>query len=224
MQLYLIRHAESENNAKPPYQRVEDPHLTAIGRLQAKHLGEWFQTLPIDTLITSPVRRALQTTRSINAAKGQHTQVWADCFEEGGIYPGYGPAATKGGPGLSRADVLSNVGEATSLQLDESIGDDGWYGRDRETADEAVVRAAAVVERLIDTFANTGQSVAAIIHADFKRKLLAQMLNGRISTDALGPLLNTGITKVGFDGKQWQLEWFNSVSHLPSRLITSVET
>ena len=28
MQLYLIRHAESENNAKPVYERVEDPAMS----------------------------------------------------------------------------------------------------------------------------------------------------------------------------------------------------
>ena len=85
MKLYLIRHAESENNAKPIYQRIEDPPITAVGRLQAERLAGWVETLKIDTLITSPVLRALQTTRRITDATGQHVNVWADVFEEGGV-------------------------------------------------------------------------------------------------------------------------------------------
>ena len=36
MQLYLIRHAESENNARPEHDRVEDPSITTLGRRQAE--------------------------------------------------------------------------------------------------------------------------------------------------------------------------------------------
>jgi 2,3-bisphosphoglycerate-dependent phosphoglycerate mutase len=52
MQLYLIRHAESTNNAKPPRQRVEDPPITELGESQATHLAKWTSTTEIDTLIT----------------------------------------------------------------------------------------------------------------------------------------------------------------------------
>ncbi len=110
MQLYLIRHAESENNAKPACERVEDPAITAVGRLQASHLANWLKTMKFDELITSPVLRALQTTRYISDATGHHVRVWADVFEEGGIYPGYGPQATAGATGLKRSDVIRHVG------------------------------------------------------------------------------------------------------------------
>ena len=224
MQLYLIRHAESENNAKPLHRRVEDPSLTAVGRLQAKHLGDWVKTAKIDTLICSPVRRALQTTRFIADAKEQHVHVWADCFEEGGIYPGYGPDAMEGGTGLSRAQVIAHVGDETNTTLDETITDSGWYGRDRETPDEAIARATTVIQRFLTTFGTTDRSVAAVIHADFKRKLLDQMLNGSVDASRLGSLRNAGITKVNYIGGRWELDWFNSVSHLPAKLITGIET
>lgn len=224
MQLYLIRHAESENNAKPIHRRVEDPALTAVGRLQAKHLGDWSKTLHIDVLVSSPVRRALQTTRFVADAKRRHVHVWADCFEEGGIYSGFGPDAITGGPGLSRQEVISHIGNESMATLDATITDNGWYGRNRETPEEAVARATSVITRLATAFATTNQAVAAVIHADFKRKLLVQMLDGSVDANRLGPLRNTGITKVNFDGDRWTLDWFNSVSHLPARLITGIET
>ena len=158
MQLYLIRHAESENNARPPEHREEDPPITDLGRTQAEYLAKWTGTISIDTLITSPVRRALQTTRYVREETDQHVHVWADVFEEGGIYRGYGPEATHGGLGLSRSEVIRHLADDPRLcTLDASILDSGWWGgRDRETPEEASVRANAVTERLERTFGASG--------------------------------------------------------------------
>ncbi|MGI9473562.1 MAG: histidine phosphatase family protein, partial [Rubripirellula sp.] len=200
MQLFLIRHAESENNAKPIYRRVEDPPLTAVGRLQAEHLGDWVQTLKFDVLITSPVLRALQTTRRIFDRTGQHVQVWDNVFEEGGIYRGHGPDATEGGPGLSREKVIEHVtGAAGDCTLDPSIGDRGWWGRHRESSEEAVARATEVVGRLAATFGREKRIVVAVIHADFKRKMLNELVGDELDPRLFGALRNTGITKLDLE-------------------------
>ena len=153
--------------------------------------------------------------------------MWADCFEEGGIYSGHGPEAITGGPGLSRAEVLCHIGQESNASpnasLDDSIGDQGWYGRNRESPEEAILRAGMVIGRLKETFGASGEAITIVTHADFKRKLLTQMLDGAVDATSLGALRNTGITKVNFNGERWQLDWFNSVSHLPAKLITAVE-
>lgn len=225
MQLYLIRHAESENNAKPAYQRNEDPSLTAIGRMQADLLAKWVSTLKFDVLITSPVLRAVQTTRFIVDATGQHVHVWDCLFEQGGIYPGFGPQATKGGKGLSRSEVIRHVcGDPSACTLDESLIESGWWGgRDRETPSEMQHRGSLVIERLIDSFAATNKIVLAVIHADFKRELLEQMIDWPSDPSGSGSLRNTSITKLDYRQPCWHLDWFNSVSHLPAKMITSVE-
>ncbi len=84
MQLYLIRHAESENNARPGHLRVEDPAITATGQLQAKHLAQWLTTLRFDLLVTSPFLRTLQTTRAVLEQSRCTTEIWHDVFERGG--------------------------------------------------------------------------------------------------------------------------------------------
>ena len=93
MQLYLIRHAESENNAKPERLRVEDPPISSLGRQQAKCLGQWVRTLSVDILITSPFLRTLETTREVVNGATHHVHVWHDLFEQGGCYRGHGPDA-----------------------------------------------------------------------------------------------------------------------------------
>ncbi|MFK8113496.1 MAG: histidine phosphatase family protein [Rubripirellula sp.] len=220
MQLYLIRHAESENNAKPGYLRTEDPSLTAIGRLQAQHLAAWAATQKFDALITSPVRRALQTTRFITDSVNCHVHVWADVFEQGGIYPGFGPDAIRGGDGLSRSQVIQHVtADPTACTLDESIHENGWWaGRDRETPEQMVTRATQVIERLVDTFADSNSVVLAVIHADFKYELLHQLMGWGAESESLGHLRNTSISHLIRQQNGWRLDCFNSVSHLPGRL------
>ena len=62
MNLYLIRHGQSENNALDESLRVHDPGLTETGLTQVEYLGKWFSVRPLDVLVTSPFRRALLTT------------------------------------------------------------------------------------------------------------------------------------------------------------------
>ncbi len=225
MQLYLIRHAESENNAKPEHLRQEDPPLSATGRRQAECLAQWTRSLKMDVLITSPFLRTLQTTRMVVEATSQQVHVWHDVFERGGCYPGHGPDAKQGASGLGRSQIRQQAcDDERKCVIDDTIGEDGWWsGRDRESDEQAVLRASVVTERLRATFGNSDKHVVAVIHADLKRLMLAEMLRPNIDPLHLGPLRNTGITKLDYNGSRWTLDWFNSVSHLPGPLVGSGE-
>ncbi len=222
MQLYLIRHAESENNARPAYQRVDDPLLTAVGRLQATALAGWLRSLHPEVVVTSPFRRTLQTCRLvIDAGVEAKPLVWHEAFERGGCFSGQLREVGEGRPGLGRASILRELPEA---KIDESISEAGWWaGRAKETDAETESRATRVIRRFVDHFGDHGQRVVAVLHADFIRTMLAQMLHPSADAHQFGPLRNTGITKVDFDGQRWRLDWLNSVSHLPPKLITGVE-
>jgi 2,3-bisphosphoglycerate-dependent phosphoglycerate mutase len=222
MQLYLIRHAESENNARPAYQRVEDPSITPVGRLQAEALAQWTRSMKIDVLVTSPFRRSLQTSRMVSeVSQPGEAMIWHDVFERGGCYLGYGNTNIQGRPGLGRSSIQT---ELPIAKIDDSITEAGWWaGKGKETDEETEHRAGAVIRRFVETFGPSGTSVIAVLHADFIRTMLAQMLHPTADANLFGPLRNTGITKVDFDGQRWRLDWLNSVSHLPHRLITGVE-
>lgn len=222
MQLYLIRHAESENNARPRHARVEDPSITPVGRLQTDALARWLAMMPTDVMLTSPFRRTLQTCRQLlQSASPRAVQVWHDVFESGGCYSGYDDIGCQGRPGLARAAIID---ELPGALVDKSIGDDGWWGgRDKETDEQTRQRAVDVLNRLQDTFGIGQPRVVAVLHADFIRELLRQMLQPVADPTRFGTLRNTGITKLDFDGTRWQLDWLNSVSHLPPRLITGVQ-
>ena len=221
MLLYLIRHAQSQNNARPAYCRVEDPPLTAVGRLQTQYLAEWLRTIEFDMLVTSPVLRALQTTRAIHNRTGHHVYVWGDMFEEGGMFRGFGPNKSAGGPGMTRSQIIEQVASSSLLStLDPSITDEGWWGRPRESPDEASRRANAVAKRIthcVDTL-NTG--IVVVTHDRFVRRLLLNLLGESRDAFQATSLHNAGVTRLVFDSNAWSLERVNDVSHLPSRLVS----
>ncbi len=84
MELYTFRHAESANNANPLVQRIEDPPLTERGRRQAGRMARWLPSIDSDLLITSPFRRALETSRFAQEELGLLPNIWTELHEQGG--------------------------------------------------------------------------------------------------------------------------------------------
>lgn len=66
----LIRHAESLWNAASRWQGQSDPPLSPRGREQAKRLAESLSAERIDLLISSDLRRALETAEIVGASHG----------------------------------------------------------------------------------------------------------------------------------------------------------
>lgn len=83
MQLYVVRHGETQANAEGRYQGSLDIDLNERGVLQARELRE---KLPaqIDAVIVSPLRRAQQTAAIVFTDDGLqlHTR---DAFRERGV-------------------------------------------------------------------------------------------------------------------------------------------
>ena len=217
MQLYFIRHAQSENNSKPESERVEDPALTDLGHRQCTALSQWMASLKVDFLVTSGFLRTLQTTHSISQAIDKPINVWRDLHEVGGCYRGYLPGQEIGAPGLSHEAIRDAYPQAI---VDPSIGPDGWWAsRPYETSSQAMQRATLMLQQLVSRFGETEQTVVAVIHADFKVCLLKLILGDAFVNTVVGPMLNTGVTKFEYRPSAWRLDMLNSVTHLPTEWI-----
>lgn len=217
LRLHLIRHAESENNAKPENERVEDPGITPLGEQQAIQLGRWLKAMPMDCIITSPFRRALQTTSYVAQTSKVAIEIDPETYEEGGCYRGHGTNVS-GAPGYNRAEILQWIPNA---QVHESIQDNGWWnGRIPETREQAIERADRIVQNLTERFFGQDVTVVMIIHADIIRHMLTKMLADCVNTKRLGPLCNTGITRLDLVNDSWNLQWLNSIGHLSPGIVT----
>ncbi len=74
MDLLWVRHAEPERIA-PGTGVPADPALTARGREQAERLAAWLALEPIDAVLSSPQRRAIETAEPVARAHGLDVQI-----------------------------------------------------------------------------------------------------------------------------------------------------
>ena len=65
MKIYLVRHGQTDWNAKGLLQGQHDTSLNDTGRAQAREMQEKFQNLNFDLCFSSPLKRAAETAKII---------------------------------------------------------------------------------------------------------------------------------------------------------------
>ncbi len=213
MELYLIRHAQSQNNARHDAIRSADPPLTDLGREQATCLAEWLPSVNLTRLVTSPFLRTLETTHRIQAATGLTPEVRIQLHEQGGCYSGHISSARIGQPGMTRKEIEQQF---PGFKVEAELDGEGWWRRKRyETRDQAKQRAGELLQRTRDEFASTSERVAFMMHADIKVLLLEHF-----HSDPLDVPCNASVTRVLITPQEIRLEEYNRIDHLPRSLIT----
>ncbi|GAB4573069.1 MAG: histidine phosphatase family protein [Anaerolineae bacterium] len=239
MQLYLIRHGQSANNAidvadEPAFRllRHHDPELTDLGHEQAARLAEYLaggnahdRQFAITHLYTSPMRRALATTRPIAEALGLTPQVWVDIHEAGGMFLDQEDGTVVGYPGIGRAEVAALY---PGWVLPPELTDEGWWAPERgeETRPESFERARRVAGELLALWrAEPEASVALVSHGAFLDRLI-RMLIGHAPTSMEDYHLayvhhNTGLSRINLT-ERWgiHIHWLNRVEHLPEGMLS----
>lgn len=218
MELYLIRHAESTNQAlEDQDEKVFDPPLTELGERQAILLAEFLRSgregvlssdRAIDCLLSSPMWRALQTTRPLSDALDLVPTVWVDIHEQ--------VQATEVHAGSTRRTIQARFPD---FQLSEEITEEGWWNRDGESRAECMERAIRVAERLWER-AGSDETVAIVSHARFLDSLLKAFLHQLPGYDMWYHHFNTGISRLGLGGNHLDVRYLNRVDHLPSTRVS----
>jgi 2,3-bisphosphoglycerate-dependent phosphoglycerate mutase len=195
MQLYFIRHAQSQNNALWNRQgdysgRSEDPSLTKVGMQQAVLLADYLARegsteahTPRDMqnitgfglthLYTSLMVRAVET--SIVAARTLNLPLiaWVDLHEGGGIYL-EDQGELVGLPGKGRSFFQAHYPE---LRLPDWLGESGWWNKPFESRAQRRQRARRVLNELLQRHGNASDRVAFFSHGGFYNHFLAVLLN-----------------------------------------------
>lgn len=247
MRLYIIRHAQSENNALwantgSSHGRNSDPLLTEIGQQQAQCLADLLarvepevETDPWDMadqrgfaithLYTSLMQRAILTATAVANALDLPLLGWADLHEVGGIYED-GPEEGQriGLPGPDRHHFETHY---PHLVLPESQPEEGWWNRAYESRVEVRQRAWRVAKQLFDRHDQSDDRVAIVTHGAFTNYLLSHLLDRSVPPDdepsPRHPWLmmsNTGITCLNYGDGYSTLYYINRLDHLPRGLIT----
>ena len=248
MQLYFIRHAQSENNAiwartGSSEGRRADPGLTTIGwrqaRLLARFLAQNWITDPTDEwdahnrrgfhfthLYCSLMRRAVATGNEIAQAVDVPLRGWPDIHERGGIYLDDAASGEPVGlPGENRAFFAAYY---PRLRVPATLRAEGWWNnRSYETAEEALERARLVIEELLARHGDTDDCVAMVSHGGFYHSVLSVLLDSPLRANGLSrdchvwlALQNTAISRFDFFEGRLLVTYMNRIDFMPASLIT----
>ncbi len=222
MHVYLIRHAQSENNVLTEdimSRRKVDPDLTKLGYQQRGILAEFLSSADYDIkdLYASPMYRSLLTAQPLGDALDIKPKIWLDLHEKGGMFQ-HRNGRTSGFHGMTRAAIKEAF---PSFTAPDEISEKGWYdtelGQEPET--HSLFRAIKVAKALRKR-SHSDDVIALVSHAGFLDVLLKAIFdqlpsrphNMRYVHD------NTAITRVNFDGARPTLHFMNRVEHLPAGL------
>jgi 2,3-bisphosphoglycerate-dependent phosphoglycerate mutase len=240
MQLYFIRHGQSENNAlwlsTGSYDgRSEDPGLTEVGRQQSELLAQFlcqadsnmavngggFQNeagFGVTHLYTSLMVRAVSTGTIIANALDLPLVAWEDLHEYGGIYLRDEQTDVPIGlPGRNRAYFEKHYPD---LVLPDSLGEEGWWNRPFEEPELRLPRAKRFLRDLMERHGHTEDRVAVVSHGGFFNYLLAAILNMPGREGYRFVINNAAISRIDFHDEDTWLIYLNRVDFLPKRLIT----
>ncbi len=92
-ELLLVRHGQQEYDVNGPVSEMLDPPLSALGRTQARLVGEALSTERIDVVYASPLQRALNTGQEI-ARHHRLEPIVLDDLREVGVFRDIPPDRT----------------------------------------------------------------------------------------------------------------------------------
>lgn len=239
MQLFFIRHGQSENNqmwsdSGSRKGRSSDPGLTDLGYLQAEALAEYVHArqtvkpassydevngkgIELTHLYSSLMTRAVLTGTAVADKLDLPLYGLEDAHEGGGVYlEDEETGELVGQPGKTQAELA----ELTTRLVLPEINPAGWWNRPFEQREERVARAKRLLGLLLDRHGGSEDSVALFSHAAFFNYFMAAAV-GLAQRPAIWFYLNnTGISRFDFNGEDQALIYTNRTEHLEPSFLT----
>lgn len=201
--VHLIRHGQAYNTHRAEGEpNPSNPPLTPVGVLQAEQLARRFAAVPIDRLLSSPMRRTVETASILAEACGTPVEIRHGSHEFR-RQPGYLAWG---------ADALRERYPHLRLPIEFAAAD--WY-----YGEEALDTACARADRLLATLrreAGPGHHrIALVTHGAFTRIVLARALDvDPLAFDRRVILDHTSVTTLRISGDQISVLAINDTTHL----------
>lgn len=184
VELWLVRHGETEWSADGRHTSVTDIPLTEHGRERAKELGEYLKGKKFAAVYVSPMQRARETCAI--AGYGDVAQVDENLREWN-----YGESE-----GKTTKEMRAKYGPDWSVWTNEIVGGE-TVDQVGERADKVITRALAGV--VMGPNAGESKAVALFAHAHILRILAARWI-GLAAVNGKSFALGTGsVSVLGFE-------------------------
>ena len=189
MMLYIVRHGETDWNIARRMQGHSDIPLNANGLRQARQAAAGMRGLPIDRILTSPLRRAKQTAQAVAAGRGVPVLI-----EENLIEMGFGALEGK---------LLRDYPEYLCIFSDPERYVPAEGGESYPELDE---RCRVLLEEIIPPLEGRYHDVLMCSHGALIKGVVRRLLGRPLSqfwTDPPQP--NCSCTVLEYDGGQYRL-------------------
>ena len=227
MQLFFIRHGESQNNqlwrqTQSEEGRSEDPDLTDMGHQQTQIVADFLaanqEEFAFTHIYTSLMLRAVRTAQPIAQKLNLPLIAWPEIHEGGGIYLKNEETGERSGlPGNSRSFFEVQFPD---LGLPDWLGENGWWNRPHEERAQTSIRAQTVLLELKRRHAENKDHVAFVSHGGFYNYILNVLMHKTQRDDYWFELSNTGISRIDFREDRTVFLYLNRRDFLPKELIT----
>ena len=205
MRLILVRHGQTSWNDSGRAQGHTDIPLDSTGQEQAAQLGEAFQGMVIDRLLSSDLTRSIQTAEQVGVATGQPLETLKDlrerCFGEW--------------EGLSFSTVSANLYERATKH--------GISAQEvRPPNGESFLDVWHRLNPICEQLGSADGTVVVVSHGGALAILLAKLLKGTLDTSRAFRFGNNGITELErrVDGL-FLITRYNDTNHLTSGRVLS---
>jgi alpha-ribazole phosphatase len=200
MDLYLVRHGETESNKQKRYQGWTESPLSSQGVRQAEKVGIFLAAQKIEGLYSSDLKRAVHTARVIGAGSGIEPVVTPLLRE---IHFGEWEGQTFN-------EIEKTWGNEISAWLDDPFHVAAPGG---ETLGQVCARMQAFLEKLAGQVSE-GKRIAAVTHGGSIRALLYQLLNLDHSSFWDIKIDNASVSLLRKEGDRFKVVYYNRVHHL----------
>ena len=246
MRLYLIRHAQSENNVAYSAEggivgHKPDPEITDSGHHQSQrlarymadsgnesrkhpHLADNTHDFELTHIYCSLMTRSLLTAEYISRETGITATAREDLFERKGIYSHDERGNEIGKPGPGRQYFHDRF---PGVALPEDLPEDGWWNRPVESDEDFLSRVTTSLEEITARHLGKDDVVALVVHGDYIDQAVNELMGVDRHTHNYADLWlanwvfhNTSISRVDFRENTRNVIYLNRVDHLTPELTT----
>lgn len=200
MELYLVRHGETESNTEKRYRGWTESPLTPEGIRQAEEVGYFLAGQNIKRLFCSDLKRAEKTARVIGAGSGLEPVVTPLLRE---INFGHWE-------GFTYDELEMKFGDAIRLWFDDPFKRAAPGG---ETLTDVYMRMEKFLVQLINETSD-GERIAAVSHGGSIRALLFKILNPGKNNFWDIKIDNASVSLIHREGSKFKVVYYNRSDYL----------
>ncbi|MEE9405392.1 MAG: histidine phosphatase family protein [Algisphaera sp.] len=171
MQLYFVRHAQSEGNANGYQSTIDHDQLSPLGQQQAQALAVRLKELTFDHIYVSPYRRTLQTIAPYLRQENRQAEIWPNLAE--GCWQSDVDAPIPDRPGTpDPVNIPADLAELYRIPSEQN-----WLPWGEETYQEGCLRSVAARDELLERHSQSDATILTVGHFNSGNHMLESFLS-----------------------------------------------